>query len=212
MPKKKDSNDDPKVQVRKPRLLISKRGVRISKPSMSIKNKNTSVNFGSKGVSTTVRTKWGSWNSRRGCSLPCCSSVLLIPILLLGVFFLISCGGSSFQKWSSQQAVEVLQGAGLEVENPTPMTKDDYGLAPMIATEATRFFIPSLCDDCGGRVFAFENADDLEAMQTYYEKLAEGSAIFFSWVFVKDNILVQINGDMPEEQARQYETALANLK
>lgn len=211
MAKKKDDHDAPKVQVRKPRLLISKRGVRLSKPSMTVKNKNTSVNFGSRGVSTTVRSKWGSWNSRRGCSIPCCSSVLLIPLLLLAALWLVGCG-ASFQKWTSSQATEAFVAAGLEAENLTPMTKDDYGMAPLVAVEGTRFFVPSICDDCGGRVMAFDSQEDLDAVKEYYVKLGEGSALFFSWVFVKDNLLVQINGDLPEEQARQYEAALNSLK
>jgi hypothetical protein len=36
--------------------------------------------------------------------------------------------------------------------------------------------------------------------------------MLFSWVFVKDNIVVQINGDLPEEQAKKYEAALNGLK
>lgn len=51
----------------------------------------------------------------------------------------------TFQKWTTEQVVEVFRAAGLEVENPRPMTKDDYGMAPMRAVEATRFLIPSLC-------------------------------------------------------------------
>jgi hypothetical protein len=43
-------------------------------------------------------------------------------------------------------------------------------------------------------------------------KLGKENAAFFSWVFVKDNILVQINGNLPEEQAKKYEAALNALK
>ncbi|MBM4467291.1 MAG: hypothetical protein FJ014_17345 [Chloroflexi bacterium] len=91
------------------------------------------------------------------------------------------------------------------------MTKDDYGLAPMRAVEAVRFLIPSLCEDCGGRLFSCETQEDVDAMREYYESLSEVSAMFFSWVFVRDNIVVQINGDLPEEQARQYEAALNTI-
>lgn len=118
----------------------------------------------------------------------------------------------SFQKWSNQDVVTAFQDAGLEVESPRLMKPDDYKLAPLVALEGTRFLIPSLCEDCGGRIFSFDTPEDLEAMHRYYIKIAEGSAIFFSWVFTKDNILVQINGDLPEEQAAQYEIALSNLK
>jgi len=104
--------------------------------------------------------------------------------------------------------IEAFKDAGLEVEGARPMTKDDYGIAPMTAVEGTRFLIPSLCLDCGGRVFNFASPEDLEVTKAYYVELGRASAMFFSWVFVKDNILVQINGDLPEEKAKQYEATL----
>jgi len=97
--------------------------------------------------------------------------------------------------------------AGLEAEQPNKMTKDDYGMAPYVC-EGTRFLVPSLGENSGGRIFICESIDKLESLQAYYTELGEISALFFSWVFTKDNILVQINGDLAEEIARQYEQAL----
>jgi hypothetical protein len=85
-------------------------------------------------------------------------------------------------------------------------------MAPMRAVEATRFLIPSLCQHCGGRIFSFATQGDLEITKTYYEELGKSSALFLSWLFVKDNILVQINGDLPKAQAREYENALSALR
>jgi len=118
----------------------------------------------------------------------------------------------AFQEWTLEQVVQAFRAAGLEMENPRPMTKDDYGMAPMRAVEATRFLIPSLCPDCGGRIFNFSTQEDLEITKSYYEELGKSSASFFSWLFVKDNILVQINGDLHEELARKYQEALSTLK
>jgi len=117
-----------------------------------------------------------------------------------------------FKQWTSSQVIEAFKAAGLEVENPRAMTKDDYGMAPMLAIEGTRFLIPSLCPDCGGRVLSFSSQEDLETTKAYYIELGRSSAAFFSWVFTKDNILVQINGELPEETAKQYEAALAILQ
>ncbi len=113
--------------------------------------------------------------------------------------------------WTSAQVAEAFSNAGLEAVNVRPLTKDDYGMAPMVALEGSRFFIPSLCPDCGGRIFSFSSQSDLDILRTYYTSLAESSALFFSWVFAKDNILVQINGDLPEDIARQYEAVLDTL-
>lgn len=87
------------------------------------------------------------------------------------------------------------------------MAKDDYGLAPFVCT-GTHFFIPSIDPTAGGRVFICDNAEDVTALSDYYDKLGKSSALFFSWVFVKGNVVVQINGDLPEDKARQYETAI----
>jgi len=118
----------------------------------------------------------------------------------------------AFQEWNTAQAVAAFKAAGLEVESVTPMTKDDYGLAPMTAVEAIRFLIPSLCSDCGGRVFSFASQADLDLVRNYYVQLGKSSAAFFSWTFVNGNVLVQINGDLPEAKARLYETALGKIE
>lgn len=116
-----------------------------------------------------------------------------------------------FVKWTTQNVIDIFKASGLEAENSYPMTKDDYGAAPMRAIEAIRFFIPSMCSDCGGRILSFSNQEDLEITKTYYDELGKSSAWFFSWIFIKDNILIQINGDLPEDKAKAYEMALNNL-
>lgn len=92
------------------------------------------------------------------------------------------------------------------------MVKADYGIAPMSAIEGTHFLVPSVCSDCGGRIFSFATQDDLGLMQKYFVLLGKQSAVLFSWVFVKDNILIQINGDLPDSKAKSYQTTLDNLK
>ena len=117
---------------------------------------------------------------------------------------------TSFQKWKTSQVVNAFKAAGLELENPRPMSKPkDYGAAPTIDTEATQFTIPSLGEGGGGHIYSFASEDNLEKMVQYY---ANASTDNFSWVYVKDNILVQIDGRLPEEKAKQYEAALSNVK
>jgi len=117
-----------------------------------------------------------------------------------------------FQKWTTSQVAQAFKDAGLEYQDPKLMTKVDYGISPMSATEGIHFLVPSVCSDCGGRIFSFATEQDLKISQTYYENLGKNSAAFFSWVFVKDNILVQINGDLPEDKAKLYQNALDSLK
>ena len=117
-----------------------------------------------------------------------------------------------YARWNSVQVAEVFKSAGLEVGEYRPMTVEDFGAAPLVAIEGTQILIPSLCATCGGRILSFETQGNLDATKAYYDALGSGSAILFSWTFTKDNILVQINGTLPEEKARAYETALSNLK
>lgn len=101
-----------------------------------------------------------------------------------------------------------LQAAGLEALDPRDMTKDDYGLGPYVAT-GVHFLIPSLCVECGGRAFVGD-PDDIEALRHYYTSMGESSALLFSWVFVSPDgrALLQLNGDLSEEQAGQYQTVI----
>jgi hypothetical protein len=114
--------------------------------------------------------------------------------------------------WDTQQVLDAFLSAGLEVSNPRLMISDDYGLVPMLAVEGTRFFIPSICSDCGGRIMSFADEEKLVIVRDYYGQMGRFSAVLFSWVFVKDNILVQLNGQMPEADARRYEAALNYLR
>jgi hypothetical protein len=103
--------------------------------------------------------------------------------------------------------VAAFKAAGLEAENPSHMVKDDYGPAPYVC-EGTHFLVPKICSDCGGRVFVCPNERDRDLIFDYYNEMGRGSALLFSWAFKKDLIVVQINGDLDEKTARQYEATI----
>lgn len=129
--------------------------------------------------------------------------VVILPLL-------VACGNpsSSTDFTSPQQMIEALEKAGLEAVNTQQMTKDDYGAAPLVAT-GMRFLIPTLCADCGGRAFVGD-PNDIDALRHYYTSMGESSALLFSWVFVSPDgrALLQLNGDLPEEQAMQYQAVI----
>ncbi len=118
-----------------------------------------------------------------------------------------------YQIWTSAEVANYLIKAGLELENTRPIekTKEDHGMSPMSEAEGTRFYLPSLCSDCGGRIFSFSSEEDLQIMKNYFEELGKQSGLFFSWVFTKDNILIQINGDLSEDRAEKYKEALESF-
>jgi hypothetical protein len=113
--------------------------------------------------------------------------------------------------FTAQDAIDAFKAAGLEAENPFPMTREDYGIAPLVAAEGIRFFIPSIGADKGGRALSFDTDADLQKMKDYYDGLGKQSAAFFSHVFVRDNVLVQITGDLPDDQAAKYDKALQGM-
>ena len=119
---------------------------------------------------------------------------------------------AAFERWTTAQTIAALQASGCEVGQTSIMAKNDYGMAPAVAKEGVRFLIPSLCADCGGRVFAFASQADLDKTRSYYVNMGKASKTLFSWTFARDNILIQLNGDLPEAQARRYEAALAAMK
>ncbi len=90
------------------------------------------------------------------------------------------------------------------------MTREDYGGAPTVG-EGTRFLIPSLGADKGGRIFTGPPAA-LEQLRGYYVETGRGGPAFFSHTFMRDNVLVQIDGQLPADKAGQYDAALQAMK
>jgi hypothetical protein len=137
----------------------------------------------------------------------------LVGIMFLFVLFLTACSSATGGKDSitPDKVIVAFKGAGLEAEDSRKMTKDDYGVAPMKAEEGKLIILPSVCEDCGARIFNYENDKDLDEMKAYYDDLGKESAMLFSWTIKHKNILVQLNGDLPEEEYNKYVKALEEL-
>ena len=116
-----------------------------------------------------------------------------------------------FQQWNAQQVIDAFVANGLEVGDYLIMTEEYYSAALAVAIEGIRFKIPSFCENCGGKILVFENIEDLETTKNYYVDLGNQDAELFSWVFVKGNILVEMDGFLDEELAAKYEAALNTL-
>lgn len=108
----------------------------------------------------------------------------------------------------SQDVVDAFVAAGLECEDPQPITQEDTSFMPV---EVTEFLLPSQCPDCTGRIYIFDNPAELQQARTYYTRLGQDDPNRASWLFVKDNVLVQISGGVPQDQARAYGNALRQL-
>ncbi len=109
---------------------------------------------------------------------------------------------------SSAEVVQAFRDAGLEVGGSFPVEQDPgWSTTPVPKTykEATRFEIPSMGEDAGGRVFVFESRADLTSVHDYYENLSEGLR---PHLYVEDGVLLQLNNQLPVSEARKYRDVL----
>ena len=105
---------------------------------------------------------------------------------------------------------KALNNAGLQIEVLSISKGDRDGLFPVMDVESTSFFIPGQGDPTRmhGFILCFQNEKDLQLMQNYYMSLGEALPQYNSWVFIKDNVLLQINREVPEAVAKRYAGAL----
>jgi hypothetical protein len=149
------------------------------------------------------------WRSLAGVA----ALLVLVVALLMGNQPAKQVAASSFHQWRTAQVVAAFETASLDVEMVDSGKKgEDDGLSMFMAVEATPFRIPSAGANEGGIILSFYKADDLARMRNYYLALNKSLPQFSSWVFVKDNILLQINGSLPGPKARQYAAALEALE
>lgn len=134
----------------------------------------------------------------------------LLLVVLMALAVVAACGAGQADL-TADQIVTALQEAGLEADSPQAMTADDYGLTPFVG-KGVHFLTPSVCNDCGGRVYV-GTPEEIDQLAGYYKKLSDASALFFSWVFETEDgrALIQINGDMPEADALRYKAALEGI-
>ncbi|MFD2654501.1 hypothetical protein [Gracilibacillus thailandensis] len=136
--------------------------------------------------------------------------IILLFTVIFSIGMLSACGNSS-EDLSSEEVINAFKDAGLDIGETSEMTKDDYGIAPMKTESGTRFLIPSLGEENGGRILIYDNEEDLDEMKEYYDSMGEESAMLFSWTIKHKNVLVQINGDLPEDKYNEYKAALEEL-
>ncbi|HVF00826.1 MAG TPA: hypothetical protein VNA27_05730 [Rubrobacteraceae bacterium] len=106
------------------------------------------------------------------------------------------------------EVIQAFQNAGLEVGETYPVEAEPgwyETLVPKRYAQAVRFRIPSLGGDAGGRVFVFDSEGDLVATRNYYESL---NPPVLPYVYVKDQVLLQITTDLPKAEADRYGAVL----
>ncbi|MFP3414816.1 stress protein [Bacillus sp. SIMBA_074] len=95
--------------------------------------------------------------------------------------------------------------AGLEAENATDLPQKEFG---NMRKDGKRILTPKLGEDKGGRVFEFSKKEDLEKAKKYYDDLSNSAPMLFSHTYAKGNFLVQMNGDMKDEEFNKYKEVM----
>lgn len=117
----------------------------------------------------------------------------------------------SFHRWRNSEIITIFHNAGLTADVIRGATKDERdGFSGGMRVEATLFQLSPRQEE-RGMILVFENAADLGTMRAYYLGLNKSLPQYRSWLFVKDNVLLQINGEVPEERAKEYAAQLDSL-
>ena len=141
-----------------------------------------------------------------------------LVLLVLTTLLLAGCGTPPeptvipFVRHDAQSVLSALVDAGLSVERPTRdrvVGRD----APGTFSDRYVFEIASVAP-LGGQVLIFDRAEGLAAWQAYIDTLRASSATRrdVANTFVHHNVLLQVNADLPLDEAAAYRRALESLE
>ncbi len=114
--------------------------------------------------------------------------------------------------WKAKDVVDSFEKNGLEVQKHISVPEEgNHETAIKKADEAVGFGLTSFGPDAEVFIHTFNLKNDLKEVQKYFLERNERGE-FYTWSFVKDNVLLVLTGTVPENIARQYENVLYELK
>lgn len=132
---------------------------------------------------------------------------ILIGFAMLMVLVLAACGGNgdSATSATADDVIQQFKDDGLEVGEVSDLESREYGNT---RDEGKRVLIPSLGEDAGGRLFVFKDEDGLKEAKSYYDELGNGAPMLYSHTHANGVYLLQMNGDMSDEDFAKYADSL----
>lgn len=129
-------------------------------------------------------------------------------ILLAVAFLLAACGGKE-SSFTTDDVIQKFKDDGLEVGEVSDLENKEFGNT---RKEGKRILIPSLGDESGGRLFLFENEDDLKEAKKYYDDISNSGPLFYSHIHQNGNFLFQMNGDMEDAVFKKYADSMDSIE
>ena len=129
--------------------------------------------------------------------------------MVLLLTLMTACGNGGGSSATTADVVQQFKDDGLEVGETSDLPNKEFG---NIREEGIRVLIPSLGDDAGGRLFLFDNDDDLATAKAYYDDLGNAGSMFYSHTHQAGNLLLQMNGDMSDEDFKKYADSMDKVK
>ncbi len=144
----------------------------------------------------------------------------LVLLAILAVFAAGGCGVLNpttptpvpFQRYSAQDVFNAFARASLEMQNPEKAMVMQGRDAPSDFSDRYTFEIPRIAP-AGGQIIVFSSPDQLQAWQAYVEKLRNNSTTRRDvvYVYVKDNVLLQLSANLTTQEAMAYRDAFNGL-
>lgn len=140
-------------------------------------------------------------------------------VLILG---LVGCGDSSTNEKAkdnnsntqeelkelaktTDDVIKFFKDDNLELGEVSDLPNDEFG---NIRKEGKRLLVPSLGADAGGRLFLFDNEENLKKAKSYYDELGNNGPMFYSHTHQSGLFLIQMNGDMEDNEFAKYAASL----
>ncbi|MFJ8515300.1 hypothetical protein [Lysinibacillus xylanilyticus] len=109
------------------------------------------------------------------------------------------------QAKTTDDVIKHFKDDGLELGEVSDLPNDEFG---NIRKEGKRILIPSLGNDSGGRIFLFDNEENLKKAKSYYDELGNSGPMFYSHTHQSGKFLLQMNGDMEDNEFAKYAASL----
>lgn len=131
--------------------------------------------------------------------------------LLIAVLFgslVAGCSINTTGDITTDVVIEQFEVEGLEIGAVSDLDNSEFG---NIREEGKRILVPSLGADNGGRLYRFSDDADLQQAKSYYDGISNSGPLFYNHTYQSGNLLLQMNGEMSDEDFAKYTAVLDEL-